>query len=134
MADPVGDVAEEELLAPGHAGVANDQDVDVVLLGGVHDREGRIVVDHDVRAASLAGEAGGVQLQLVGRGSSPGDLGRAVLGVGGVEGDHDLDDVQLRGVGVRECGRPLDGPLRGGGTIGTHHDAGDAFRSAAPVA
>ncbi len=39
VADPVGDVAEEELLAPGHTGVAHDQDVDVVLLRGVHDRE-----------------------------------------------------------------------------------------------
>ena len=35
VADPVRDVAEQELLPPCHAGIADDQDVDRLLLGGI---------------------------------------------------------------------------------------------------
>ncbi len=52
----------------------------------------------------------------------------------GCERDHHLDDVQLRRVGVRERGRPPHRPFGGLGAVGAHHHAGDALRSAAPVA
>ena len=53
-------------LRPGHAGVADDQHVDRVFLGRLDDRHGRVVVDHHVRAAALAGDLGRVRLELVG--------------------------------------------------------------------
>ena len=98
------------------------------------DRQGGIVVDHHVRAAAFAGDLGRVRLQLLGRGAGTGDLGRPVLGVRGVERDHHLDDVQLRRVGVRERRRPLHRPFGRLGAVRAHHHAGDALRSAAPVA
>ena len=48
VADAVGHVPEQELLATGHARVAHDEHVDRLLLRGFDDRHRRVVVDHDV--------------------------------------------------------------------------------------
>ena len=52
VADPVRDVAEQELLAARHPGVADDEHVDRLVLGGAHDRHRGVVVDHDVGEAA----------------------------------------------------------------------------------
>ena len=121
VADPVGHVPQQELLAAGHAGVADHQDVDRVLLGGADDRHGRVVVDHHVRAAAFAGDLGRVGLQLVGGAARARRFGGSELGVGRAARQDDLDDVQVGSVAIRERGRPRHGTLGGLGAIGPHH-------------
>ncbi len=122
VADPVRHVAEQELLAPGHPGVADHEHVDVVVLGRVHDRHGRVVVDHDVGPSPFARQTDRLGLELVGGGSSPGGLGRAVLGRRRVRGHDDLDQVQLGAVALGERARPSDRARGGLGAVGRDHD------------
>ena len=106
VADPVRHVAEQELLASGHARVPDDEHVDGVVLGGLHDRHRRVVVDHDVRARRARRRSSGVGLQVVGRGARLGGVGGAELGVGRARGHDHLDDVQLGAERVGERRRP----------------------------
>ena len=47
VADSVGDVAEQELLPTCHSRVADNEDVDRLLLGGANDRHRRIIIYDD---------------------------------------------------------------------------------------
>ena len=93
MTDPVGHVPQQELLATRHAGVPDDEHVDIGVLGRVHDRHRGVVVDHHVRAAAAARDPLRLLLKLVGGRGRPRALGSPELGVGGARGDHDLDQV-----------------------------------------
>ena len=125
VADPVRHVAQQELLAAGHAGVADHEHVDPVLLGGVDDRHGGVVVDHDVRVAAIAGDLARIGLQLVGGTAGLRRLGGAELGVDRVARQDHLHDVEVGGVQLSERGRPSDGALGGHRAIGPHHHAAD---------
>jgi hypothetical protein len=72
---------------------------------------------------AVAGELARVVLEVVGGRAGPRALGRAVLGVGGVLGQHDLDDVQVRLEAVGEPRGPAHGPVGGLGPVGPHHHA-----------
>ena len=126
VTDAVGHVAQQEFLAPRHAGVAHHQHVDRVLLGGRDDRHRGVVVDHDVRVTAFAGDLQRVGAEFLRGAGSPGRLGGAVLRDAGVLGhQHDLDDVQLGPERLGERRGPLDGALGGLGTIGADHDPVD---------
>ena len=125
VADPVWHVAQQELLAPGHAGVADDQDVDPRLLGRADDRHRRVGVDDDVRAAAVAGEAPGLDQQRLRCRGGPGALGVAELGVDRVARHDHLDQMELRTESFREVRRPPHGSGRGLGEIRADHDARD---------
>ena len=125
MADSVGHVPQEELLATGHAGVPDDQHIDVGILGCVHDRHRGVVVDHHVRAAAAAGDALRFLLQVFGGRGRLGAFGGAELSVGRARGDHDLDEVQLGAVRLRERSRPSDRLRRGLRSVGPNHHAAD---------
>ena len=91
-----GTLPSRNSLRPGHPRVADDQHVDRLLLGGLHDRHGGVVVHHDLRAPALAGEPAGR--------SAGGRRGRAPRGCAPrprtacprVLGEHDLHDVEVR--------------------------------------
>ena len=125
VADPVGDVAQQELLAARHAGVAHDEHVDVVFLGRLDDRHGRIVVHHDVRLAAVAGHLSRVDAEVVGRAGGAGGFGCAVLRAAGVRRQHHLHDVELGAERVGERRRPAHGSLGRLGPVGADHDAID---------
>ena len=57
-----------------------------MILGGVHDRHRRVVVDHDVGAPELPGRLHRVGLQIIRGGARPGGVGGAELGVYGFVG------------------------------------------------
>ena len=125
VADAVRHVAEQELLAPRHPRVPDDEDVDRGRLGRVDDRHRGIVVHHDVGSAALAGDPLRLALELLACRRGARALGRAELGIGRARRDHDLHQVQFRAVALGEGGRPVDG-LRGGlGPIGADHHAAD---------
>ena len=107
VVDPVRDVAEEELLASGHAGVPDHQHVDRVVVGRVHDGHRRVIVDDDVRPASLAGQAEGFDLESVGGRVRARGLGRAELRVGRARRHDHLHQVQFRAVALGEGDRPV---------------------------
>ena len=125
VADPVGHVAQQELFATSHPGVPHDQHVDVGGLGRTHDRHRGVVVDHHVGAAAAAGDPLCFLLQVLGGRGRAGPLGRSELGVGGARGDHDLDEVQLGAVRLRERSRPSDRLRRGLRSVGPNHHAAD---------
>jgi len=108
VADPVGHVSQQELFATSHAGVPDDEHIDLGRLGRVHDRHRGVVVDHHVRAAAAAGDALRFLLQVFGGRGRLGAFGGAELSVGRARGDHDLDEVQLGAVRLRERRRPPD--------------------------
>ena len=95
-----------------------------VLLGRLHDRHGRVVVDHHVRVAALAGD---LRARSVWSSSAAPRarvrLGRPVLRVGRVARADHLDDVELRLEAVGERRRPRDGALGRLGPVGAHHHA-----------
>ena len=53
MRDAVRDVAEQELLPPAHARVADDEQVGRFVLGRAHDRPDDVRVDHEHGARSI---------------------------------------------------------------------------------
>jgi hypothetical protein len=121
MADPVRDVAQQELLAARHAGVAHDQHVDVLVLGGMHDGHRRVVVDHDVRPATFACDLPHVDLEGICRASGACGLGRAVGRVARVLRQDHLDDMELGLVALGERCSPAHRALGGLGPVGPHH-------------
>jgi hypothetical protein len=123
VADPVRHVAEQELLAPGHARVPDDEHVDPLVLGRADDRHRGVVVDHDDGVAAVGGDLRHVGSELVLRGVGPRALGGAVLGHRGVRRDHDLHDVQVGAEPLGEGRRPPDGALGGLRSVGTDHHA-----------
>ena len=125
VADPVGHVSQQKLFATSHAGVPDDEHIDLGRLGRVHDRHRGVVVDHHVRAAAAAGDPLRFLLQVFGGRGRPGALGRSELGVGRARGDHDLDEVQLGAVRLRERSRPSDRLRRGLRSVGPNHHAAD---------
>jgi len=120
--DAVGNVAEQELLAPGHAGVADDQGVDLALLGDLQDGAGGVVVYDYARFAARAGELAGELGERVGEVAGLRGLRRAALGAGRRARRNDLHDEQRRLVAVGHRGRPPHGTVGGLGPVGRDHD------------
>ena len=79
----------------------------------MHDRHRGVVIDHHMGAAAAAGDPLSLLLQVLGGGGRPGPFGHPELGVGGARGDHDLDEVQLGSIRLRERCRPSDRLGRG---------------------
>ena len=59
--DPVRDVVEQELPAPAHAGIPDDEQVGALVLGGAHDRRGRCL--RSTRSTARARERRGLGVE-----------------------------------------------------------------------
>ena len=123
VADSIGHVAEQELLASGHAEIADDEHVDGLLLRSRDDGVRGVGVDEDQRAAARASEA----LRIGGKLGAGGVGARVIAGArrGGVRvlRDDDLHDEELGAVEIGEERRPARGAVGGLGPIHANHHA-----------
>ena len=111
MRDPIRHVRQEELLAPAHPDVADDEQVGELLVGPLDDALRRIGVDLDPSAAELTG----------GRACL---AGRRSLGVGvGLRHDPQEDELGFAAAGLSR--RPLDSAGGGWRAVGGDNDALD---------
>jgi hypothetical protein len=133
VTDAVRHVAEQELLASAHAGVADDQCVDAVLFRDAEDRACGIVVRDDARSPPGAGDLGRELLQRLGGERRSGRLGLTALGRPRVRREDHLEEEEFGVVAIRERGRPSDGAIRRLRTVGRDHHAPDPCRCAGPV-
>ena len=99
--DAVRDVAEQELLPPAHARVADDEHVGLLLVDRAHDRAGDVGIDLDDRARAV--QLGGIS-------------GERFLGALDGRRQH-LEQHEFAVGAVREIGRPRDGLARGLGAV-----------------
>ena len=125
VGDPVRDVAQKELLAPGHPEVADDQDVDAFLVRRGDDGPGRVGVHGDVRLPPRAGDLARDLLQLFLGVARAGGLGLTGLGAGRGLRNEDLQQPQLGPEALRHPGGPVDRPRRGRRPVRGHHDLAD---------
>ena len=123
VADSVGDVAEQELLPTCHSRVADNEDVDRLLLGGANDRHRRIIIYDDKRTATLTGELPGIYGKLLAGCDRSGVFGGSVLGDGWALRYDYLHDDQFGVAAIGQRGGPSDGLVRRFGPIGPNHHA-----------
>ena len=121
MADSVGDVAEQELLPTCHSRVADNEDVDRLLLGRANDRHRRIIIYDDKRTATLTGELPGVYGKLLAGCDRSGAFGGSVLGDGWALRYDYLHDDQFGAAAIGQRSSPSDRLVRRFGPIGPHH-------------
>jgi hypothetical protein len=121
VGDAVRDVAQEELLAPGHARVPDDQHVDRRLLRDLKDRHRGIIVHDHAREGAVAGELLRELAELGRRGARAGGRRLSRLARRRVLHEDDLQDEQLRGVAVGHVGRPANGSVGRLRPVGRDH-------------
>ena len=112
MGDPIRHVSQQELPAAAHADAADHEHVRLLPLGGLDDRLGRILAEHDSGAPPLAGQAFGVLGQLA-----------CGLGAGAVVREQHAKDEQLGVIALGHLGREAHRALCGLRTVGRHQHA-----------
>ena len=120
VADAIGHVAEQELPAAGHAGVADDENIGRILPCRSNDGHRGVVVEHDAAAGFVPADGFGVRREIPRqrRQIAPVAGGTTI----GPRHDH-LHDVQFCVEPLGETCRPANGLLGRLGAIGSHHDA-----------
>ena len=108
MTDAVGHIAQQKLFPPRHAQVADHENVDRLLLGGAHDRQRRIGIDHDERMTALPSELLRVSGELITGCRCTRALGRSELRGSGVLRHDYLDHEKFRNVPFGKQCSPLD--------------------------
>ena len=121
VADAVGYVAEQELLPPRHAEVADHKDVNRLLLGGPNDCHRRIGIEDDKGMTALPCELPHMGGEFIAGCGGPGSFGRTELRRSRVLWHDHLHHEELRPVAFGEPGSPLNRLLGCFGPVSPNH-------------
>lgn len=131
--DTVGDVAQKELAAAGHADVPHHEQVSAGLLGSADNGHGRIGVHDHPRVSPRACQPGHQLSQLLGLLTRPHGVSLPGLGPRRLTGQQDPDDVKLSAVPVGHLRSQIQRGAGGQRAFGANHDVLDLFHFPPPV-